>query len=334
MSSESEMMQRMRIIVNERGAPSVEKAKEEIRTLGRQKGSISVALAYFSDSILPRGTPFFPALLAMSCEAAAGKKTKRTTPIAAALILVAAAADIHDDIIDKSKKKYKKATVLGKFGRDIALLAGDTLLFAGITMLNREIEFLQNKKRETIRGMLSEAFFEVSNAEAQEAARARKCDITSNEYYELIKLRAAVPEVHCKIGAVLGNASKAELESLGRFGRNLGIAATIRDEIIDLMEYQEFRNRIRNEYPPLPLLYAFEDLDLSGSIKEMLRNSLSKKTALKISDLVLNSDLVETKLKKLLNSLTQESLKRVAFVKNKALAKELTLLFEATVTGL
>ena len=82
------------------------------------------------DRILARLTR--PALFSLVCEAVGGDPDI-TMPIAISITLISGAIDIHDDIIDQSKTKGDQPTVFGKFGKDIALLVGDALMFKGFT---------------------------------------------------------------------------------------------------------------------------------------------------------------------------------------------------------
>ena len=51
------------------------------------------------------------------------------------MAMIAAAFDIHDDIMDNSKRKHDHMTVFGKFGSEISILLGDAFLIKGLTLL-------------------------------------------------------------------------------------------------------------------------------------------------------------------------------------------------------
>jgi geranylgeranyl pyrophosphate synthase len=74
-----------------------------------------------------------------------------------------------------------------------------------------------------------------------------------------------------KIGAILGNGDAETVASLGRFGYTYGVVSLVAEEFIDLMEYREFMNRLRNECPPLPVLYALLNEELRNIILPLLR---------------------------------------------------------------
>jgi len=197
MNSESELMETVKGIIEKRGRDAIEQARKEILDSQYDSGAISSALKYFARVTLKGGLPVFPALISLSCEAVGGK-TEKTTSIGAALTLIAGTADIHDDIIDQSTVKYSKKTVLGKFGADVALLAGDALLTQGLMLLHKECESLPKEQKETILNLLFQAFIKISQAEAAETKLMKRLDVPPEKYFEIIRMRAVVPELHCK----------------------------------------------------------------------------------------------------------------------------------------
>ena len=332
MNNKSNLMRTVREIVERRGRAAIEKAREEILGL-KYGGGVSSALKYFTKTTLHRSLPVFPALISLSCEAV-GERNEKITPIGAALTLIAIAADVHDDIIDKSTTKYGRKTVVGKFGRDVALLTGDALLFQGLILLNRECESLPKKQEEAIVGITSEAFLEISNAEAKETFLRKKHDLTPQECFKLIRQKAVVPEAHCKIGGVLGNADEATIEALGRYGRAFGVVSTIRDEFIDLIEQPELLSRMTYECPPLPLLYALRNQKIKDEIETFAKSSsFAKKGMSKIVEIILSSAEVQD-LKKVFDLEIKSGLKSLAFVKNPVIARELAVLLTAMADGL
>jgi geranylgeranyl pyrophosphate synthase len=333
MNSESELMEKVKGIVEKRGKDAVEQAKNEILGLQYNGGIVTSALKYFVRVTLHDALSVFPALISLSCEAVGGR-IEKTPSIGAALTLLAGAADIHDDIIDQSTTKYSKKTVLGKFGGDVALLAGDALLIRGLMLLHRECESLLKEQREAILSSIFHAFVEISQAEAAETRLMKKLDVPPERYFAIIKMKAVVPEVHCKIGALLGNANEEVVKSWGHYGRTFGIVSTIREEFIDLLEYPELQNRLKNECPPLPMLYALQNSEIRNEIKPLIKSSnLAKKDANKIVRIVLDSEEVQ-ELKSNTNVMISEEIKRMSFVPRNKLRIEIKLLLEALTEGL
>jgi len=199
-----------------------------------------------------------PTLLSVCCESVGGDPAK-TTPFAVSLTILSGGIDIHDDIIDGSKRKHGKVTVYGKFGKNIALLVGDALLFKGFTLLHEACTATQKAKAKKIIETVKGLFYELGDAEALEF-KLRDCwKVEPKEYLHVIKKKAADVEAHARIGAIIGNASSAEEKNLAKYGQLLGMIIIIRDDIADLLDKQEFKHRIRKEHLPLPLIYALEE---------------------------------------------------------------------------
>ena len=311
MTSEPELTENFKGIIEKRGRGALEQAKHEILDSPYDGGVVSSALKYFAQVTLKDILPVFPALISLSCEAV-GQKTEKTTSIGAALSLITGVADIHDDIIDKSAIKYSKQTVFGKFGSDIALLAGDALLMQGIMLLHRECESLPREQSRAILNLTHRALFEICNAEAKEIGLMKKLDTKPEEYFEVIRLKAVVPEVHCKIGGILGNTDEKTVQSLGNYGRTFGIVATVRDEFIDLLEYPELKNRLKNECLPLPIMYALRNSEIRGKIKPILESSIiTKNNVNEIIKIVMSSEEIQ-ELKNSLKILTKEAHRKLA----------------------
>ncbi|KPV61704.1 MAG: Short chain isoprenyl diphosphate synthase [Candidatus Bathyarchaeota archaeon BA2] len=135
--SQEELMEQLQKTLEERGRKALEMARNEVLQEEIECKETREALKYFITEYwhdLAR-----PALLSLACEAVGGYPDI-TTPIAIPMTLISGAIDIHDDIIDRSKVKGSRLTVLGKFSKGIALLVGDALLFKGFTLLHKAVE--------------------------------------------------------------------------------------------------------------------------------------------------------------------------------------------------
>jgi geranylgeranyl pyrophosphate synthase len=272
-----------------RGGPAMKIARKTLLKF-KDDTVLSQALRYFSKVTLHNALPVFPALIAMSCEAVAGD-IKKTTPYGEAIVLISAAADLHDDVIDRSLKKANKLTVLGKFNAETALLAGDVLLVKGIRLLSEAAEAIPKKQGQEILKLVSNSVFEICQAESMEIQmHDNKFSLTPDEYLEVIKLKAVVPELAMKIGAIVGDGSSDEVERLGQFGRIYGINSILFEEFADLLNIDELKNRLEHECPPLPLLYALENPQIKASIMPLLKpESINESIHKKIVNTTLES---------------------------------------------
>jgi len=281
-------MERVKAILIEKAQKSIELAKQSILQEDIEYEPIREALCYFMEEVWFDAS--HPTLLSLACEAVGGDPDS-TTAIGAAIVLLAGGADVHDDIIDQSMAKDSKPTVLGKFGTDIAILVGDALLFKGLLMLYEACEPLSKEKKTAILKLAKTAFFEIGNAEAQEASLRRKLDLNPDEYLDIIKKKVSVAETAARMGALLGNGTPESVEIMGDFGRTIGLLMTIRDEFIDVFEMDELRNRYEHECLPLPVLYAFQDDARKKELIQLIeRKELSQEETQRITDLVINAE--------------------------------------------
>lgn len=264
----------------------------------------------YHNNFLEKVIPVFPALIALSCEAAGGKK-EEVTEIGAALTLFVEAANIQDDIIDKTLNKYKRKTTFGKYGSVISLLAGDILLVQAAFMLYNSCQHLPEKQKEKIVQLTFQALIKISNSAAKESILQNNLNISPKEYLEIVRLRAAVPEAHCMIGGIIGGGTPEIVQALGMFGRDYGIAGTVIDEFIDLLDYDKFQARLKNECLPLPILYAFKNRRTKESIMPMIsRLEVTKADYENIVNIIKESKNVK-ELKKEILSLLKDSEQRI-----------------------
>ena len=285
------LMEQVQTLLRKRGQKAFEIAKNTILEEKSINEPVYEALRYFMEESWYDIQ--HPALLSLTCEAVGGNPDA-TIHIGAAMVLLTGAADIHDDIIDKSKTKGSKPTVFGKFGRDIALLAGDALLFKGLILLHESCDKLPEKQGRAILNLTKQAFFEIGNAEAKEVSFKDNFDLDPREYRNVIEAKAAVAEISARIGAILGGGNSKEIDTLGHYGKTLGILMTIRDDFIDLFEPDELRNRVKNECLPLPILYAFRNTREKSEIVRLLRkNKITEQGTQEILDLIIDMNEVQ-----------------------------------------
>lgn len=253
-------------LFEERGMKALELAREAILEEKIESKEVKNALQFF----MKRWRDFArPGLLSIVCQSIGGKP-EGTIDVAIPLILIAGATDIHDDIIDESRTKYDQLTVYGKFGKNIAILAGDALFFKGLSMLNKFFT-----ETSSIINIVKDMFFELGDAEALEL-QLRKTIAPPAIYLNIIRKKAADVEAHTRIGAIIGKGTKEEIDALGKYGRLLGMLIILKDDYIDSIEDDELKHRIQSEHLPIPLLYALKN-QTKTSINKILRKKNLKR---------------------------------------------------------
>ena len=315
-------------IIEKRGNFVLAEASRQILQTRYDNGMISAALTYYAKTIFPRVLPIFPALIHLSCEAVGGNPEK-TNSTATAMLLITASGDIHDDIIDKSNCKYGKQTVFGKYGKEITLLAGDVLLTQGLSLFQRNSESLSSEQRVEVLDLITEAMFELSAAEATETFLWKKRNLTPQECFEVIRHKGSVAELHCRIGGIIGSASKETLLDVKEYGRLVGILSTMKDEFLDLENFSELKSRIDNEMPPYPMVYAFQNKKLKRQILPIIMNqNFSEKDLPLVIESILSSVEVK-KLKSEFRELVEREISKNKLLKDSKICEDANLLLKA-----
>jgi len=284
-NKQENVIEQVQKLLKERGSKALEEARKTVLQEEVECKEVREALTYFMNEYwrdLAR-----PTLLSIACEAVGGDPDI-TTPIAVSMILISGAIDIHDDIIDQSKVKGSRPTVLGKFGKDIALLVGDALLFKGLTLLHEAVEKgVPAEKVSVIINIIKRTFFELGDAEALELQFRRRLDVTPEEYLHVVRKKAADVEAHTRISAILGGGSEDEIEALSQYGRLLGMMIILRDDLIDMLDFEEAKHRIKKECLPLPVLYASQNPKIKSAINSiLLKETITKKDAETVLEIV------------------------------------------------
>jgi len=282
--SQEEVSKKLLKLLEERGKKALEMARKTVLEEKIESKEVHEALKYFMNEFWHDVTR--PALLSLGCEAVGGDPDI-TTPIAIPITLISGATGIHDDIIDQSKTKGPRPTVLGKFGQDIALLVGDALLFKGFNMLYKAVEKgVTTEKIVAISDIIKRAFFELGDAEALALHFRGRTDVTPEDYLRVVRKKAADIEAYTRISAILGDGSEEEIEALGEYGRLLGMLGILRADMIDMLDLKEAIHRIKKEHLSLVIVYALQNPEMNSILCSLLKKTKTLKDAEKLSTFV------------------------------------------------
>ena len=263
-----------------------------------------------------------PGLFALAYESV-NPELPKPASIQAAIAMIAAAFDIHDDIIDKSVSKHGRRTVFGRFGEEIALLLGNAFLIEGFTLLGKSLEGpFQEKTR--IFEIIKESLYEFGNAHAMELGFRKKAGIPTDQYLEIFKMKAASMEGDMRIGALVGEGTDREVEALASYGRILGMLAILREEYIDVFDVEELKQRLSNEYLPLPIMYAMQDTEARKKIENLFSQGLTSANVGELADMVFGTKKVG-ELEEKMKELVAEATRKTFAIRNRDLRDKLQL---------
>ncbi len=168
-----------------------------------------------------------PQLLLLSYIATGGTDVDYAAPVAAAVELVHTASIVHDDINDHGLLRRGRPSVNALWGRTFALLTGD-YLFTKVYQLMAPYKDLNI--------ILAEATVALVEGETLQASAVKEGNFSREVYTKIIALKtAALFKAAAKLGAMLANATEEQIEALGSYGYNVGLAFQIVDDILDIL---------------------------------------------------------------------------------------------------
>jgi geranylgeranyl diphosphate synthase, type II len=171
-----------------------------------------------------------PLLVLLSAKAV-GSRFNKVYNAAVAVELLHNFTLVHDDIMDNADKRRGKPTLHIKYDLSTALVVGDSLLSVAYENILKDC----NGKTKTVLSSFTKGLIEVCEGQSLDKEFESRQNVSIDEYILMIKKKtAAMAEMCCNIGAILGGGSKAEINSLSKFGRNIGIAFQIQDDLLDI----------------------------------------------------------------------------------------------------
>jgi geranylgeranyl diphosphate synthase type I len=330
MKTKEKLIEQVQRLLEVRSQKPLEIAKTEILQEKMECKEINDAFMYY---VGDWNDVVHPGLISIACEAVGGN-VEKAIPIQVVMLLLSAAVDIHDDIIDESKTKYGKPTVFASFGKDIALLVGDAFLMKALVLLHKLEKQFPTETIDAIWNIVNSRFFELGNAEALEASLKGNIDISPEECFQILKMKASTFEAHMRIGAIVGGGEQDIIDLLANYGRALGILISIREDFIDVFEPDELQNRVRNECLPLPVLYAFKNPQTKKIILDYLsKREISDKDAERIVDIIFEEENVGI-FRNEVKRLAEEACNSISSIPNRSLLFALKKLIKGVVEDL
>lgn len=182
-----------------------------------------------------------PALTLTACEAVGGKSSN-VVKSAAALEVLHTFTLVHDDIMDQDEFRRGVETVHEAWNLPMAINAGDVLFIKVYEALgdNAKSEGLSADKTIQLFDTVSQTSFKICQGQAMDMEFETRDKVTEPEYLEMVeKKTAALFEASTKIGALLGKGSQDEIDALAQYGKLMGIAFQIQDDLLGVAGEQE-----------------------------------------------------------------------------------------------
>ena len=195
-----------------------------------------------------------PIILLLSSECA-GKIDDNTLAAACAIEFLHTESVIHDDIIDNETLRRQKDPFHIKYGYNTSVLTGDFVLGLILNIASRINNPRVTKNLATTAMMMSEGEMIEGRLETSE-------DVTFHDYIKVIEYKSAIAfETASRLGAIISGGTEIDIESLADYGKNIGIAYQIRDDLHDWQnEDKLFNLLIKKSSDPRDIFNRMEEL--------------------------------------------------------------------------
>jgi geranylgeranyl pyrophosphate synthase len=174
-------------------------------------------------------------LVLMGCEAVSGQYTS-AIPAALAYELAHQASLVQDDVFDNSDIRHDKETVHKRQGTIGAFLVSDLLIFEIFNQVAKyESTPLTKARMARLLTFIAHAASLTIRGEYLETKYTSRSSLSEDEYLEVAALKTgSLLAATAASGALVGGAPEKVVDSMYRFGYNLGVAFQIRDDVLDI----------------------------------------------------------------------------------------------------
>ena len=246
----------------------------EVDALIRQRLASRVALIdQISGYIINAGGKRIRPRLVLLFAEAFGCRGPERLELAAIVEFIHTATLLHDDVVDESALRRGRATANATFGNAASVLVGDFLY-------SRAFQMMVSVDRMRVLDVLADATNVIAEGEVLQLMNMHDPDLTVEDYLRVIRFKTAkLFEASARLGAVLGGADEATEESCADYGRCLGTAFQLVD---DLLDYEgdtaelgkNVGDDLREGKPTLPLLLAMERATLDE--RTLIRHAIEE----------------------------------------------------------
>jgi len=254
---------------------TIEKAL--LREIDRDPPEVARPMA---DLFQAGGKRIRPALVLLSAMCGS-YELDRLMPAAMAVEFTHAATLVHDDVIDRSATRRGRPTVAAALGDEPAIVIGD-FYFA------KAYEHAARTQLPQVVDILARTVMSICAGEVRQQAIRYRYGTNLDEYMQRIEAKTAkLLAACCEIGALLGGLATQDRAALSAYGRSLGLAFQIADDVLDYTGAEgevgkPIGHDIAEGFATLPLMLS--------SIKLEEGQRLDEQDARRVADAVRNSD--------------------------------------------
>jgi len=223
-----------------------------------------------------------PLILLLSSELSGYTGDARLT-LAGIIESIHTASLLHDDVVDSADIRRGKTPAHSIWGNQVVILMGDFLYSNALRLAVRQ-------ESQRIMEALSEATTRMTEGELLQLSKTGDPDITENDYLAIISAKtAALISAACRIGAILGSLPEEKENALAMFGKKVGTAFQMADDILDYMADEgELGKRLgkdlREGKITLPLIYLLKTANPreKDAVRTIIQDGFKKSGLMKI----------------------------------------------------
>ena len=257
--------------------------REVDTVIGHRLASDVVMINQIAHYIISAGGKRIRPMLVLLFSSALGFAGRERFELAATVEFIHTATLLHDDVVDESALRRGRATANASFGNAASVLVGDFVY-------SRAFQMMVSVNRMRVLEVLAEATNVIAEGEVLQLMNMHDPDLSVEDYLRVIRFKTAkLFEASARLGAVLADASVEVEESCAAYGRSLGTAFQLID---DLLDYEGATSELgknvgddlREGKPTLPLLLAMERG--SSSERELIRRAIEHGEVARLPEIV------------------------------------------------
>jgi len=240
-------------------AQSIAADMESVNTVIRQRLHSEVSLVnQIAEYIISAGGKRIRPVLVLLLANAYGYKGSAHHELAAVVEFIHTATLLHDDVVDESSMRRGRQTANALFGNAASVLVGDFLY-------SRSFQMMVSLDNMRVMRILSDATNVIAEGEVLQLLNMHDPDVTHESYLKVIRSKTAkLFEAAAELGALVGGASDAQIEAAGEYGRSLGTAFQLIDDVLDYAGDaaeigKNLGDDLREGKPTLPLIWLMEN---------------------------------------------------------------------------
>jgi len=271
-----------------------------------------------------------PSIISLACEAVGGR-AEDTLPASMAMVLECYYLGLMDDILHEWVGTRFSLTMPRKFGVDTSLLVSVIVkanVYDALSELSNKID---NNRFLKINRVFRDFPVKIIEGEVlnMQVKRAKFAD--AQELLHVFEIQAADIEACTKIGAIIGKGTENEVETLGRYGVDLGVLFLLKEDLMDALNLSaRLADKIKAFSYPYPLLWAANH---STKARDFISSITRKKRITpyeikKCVDLLFDVNAI-VHVKELMDKIATDALNSLEGIRENVAKKHLVLLAKA-----